>query len=370
MRVDRIGLERFRNFSGGEVFPCGGINALTGDNAQGKTNLLEAVWMFTGCRSFRAAKDAEVIPHGETAARLELDFFARERAQTASLWVESGSQLTLNGVKEKSLSAMAGVFCAVVFAPLHLDLIREGPAERRKFLDGAIAQLSPGYRRLTAEYHRALTQRNTILKDMSRFSGLEELMEVWEERLSQLGGRIEEIRARYLDRLIGPASEFYGRLSGGREQLGLCRISSGEEAPAPSGREEAAARLLARLRAARGEDLRAGTTTVGPHRDDLSITINGVSARAFGSQGQQRSAALALKLAEAEVLREVFGEPPVVLLDDVLSELDAGRQDFVLNHIRTGQVFLTCCDREQARRLDAGALFEVRGGVVARVNGD
>ncbi len=358
MRIRRLAFDRFRNLAPAELVADGGINVLYGDNAQGKTNLLEAMWLFTGGKSFRGAKDASLVQKGEELARLELDFFAQGRDQTATLLLQKGRQASLNGVKLKSGSQLAGTFRAVVFSPSDLTLVKDGPGERRRFLDVAICQLWPKYRTVYQSYLRAVTQRNALLKDARFHSQLFDMLAVYETEIAQKGARLVSYRKRYLDRLTPFAQEIYSGMAGGRERLALAYegVDGGDT---PEG-------LFAALKAARREDMATAMTSVGPHRDDLALSVDGLDARQFASQGQQRSIVLALKLAEAAVLRDVAGEQPVALLDDVMSELDGLRQDYILNHIRDWQVFLTVCDRAALRRMTTGAVFRVESGRLTR----
>ena len=366
MKVNRLGFRDYRNLKENELIPGPQVNVICGDNAQGKTNLLEAVWLFTGGRSFRGARDQELIAFSSQAgAVLALDFEAEEREQTAKITIGRGAKkraAQLNGVDQPAASSLIGKFCAVVFSPDHLSLVKEGPSMRRKFLDAALCQRKPAYARLLSQYSRTLAQRNTLLKDISYHSELLETLEIWDEKLSGLGAAITIERKRYLERLSEAAGEIYDGISQGRERFavrydsGLLR-DGGEEA----GYRE---RLFSLLQNGRKEDLNAGFTTKGPHRDDLEITLGGLSARMYGSQGQQRSAVLALKLAEAQALAELSGETPLVLLDDVMSELDQSRQDYLLNHLHGRQVFLTCCSPETVRLQETGLRFRVEAGQV------
>ena len=358
MRIARIAFEGFRNLQPGELVAHEGINVIYGANAQGKTNLLEAMWLFTGAKSFRGAKESSLVKTGQEYARLELDFVAEGREQNATLLLQKGRQATLNGVKLKSGNQLAGHFRAVVFSPAHLTLVKDGPAERRAFLDGAIGQLWPKFLSLTQAYARAVAQRNALLKDARFHSQLLDMLEVYDREIAQKGARLVEYRLRYLNRLRPYAEEIYAGIAGGRETLAM------EYDGLPDGQDPAA--LLAALKAARREDLAGAVTSVGPHRDDLTLTVSGMDARQFASQGQQRSVVLALKLAEAAVLRDVAGEQPVALLDDVMSELDEQRQDYLLDHIRDWQVFLTGCDAASVRRMTAGAVFRVEAGSLTK----
>lgn len=366
MKVNRLGFRDYRNLKENELIPGPQVNVICGDNAQGKTNLLEAVWLFTGGRSFRGARDQELIAFSSRAgAVLALDFEAEEREQTAKITIGRGAKkrtAQLNGVDQPAASSLIGKFCAVVFSPDHLSLVKEGPSMRRKFLDAALCQRKPAYARLLSQYSRTLAQRNTLLKDISYHSELLETLEIWDEKLSGLGAAITIERKRYLERLSEAAGEIYDGISQGRERFavrydsGLLR-DGGEEA----GYRE---RLFSLLQNGRKEDLNAGFTTKGPHRDDLLVTVQEKSAREYGSQGQQRSCVLALKLAEAALLAEALGEKPVILLDDVMSELDASRQDYLLNKIQGWQVFITCCDPNSISGLSQGRTFYVENGEI------
>ena len=355
MRVRELKLKNYRNIEDALLTPAEGINLIWGENAQGKTNLLEAVWLFTSCKSFRGAKDRELVRFDEAEAKLTMWYDARGLTEEAALEIDSRRRAFAGGLPLPSPTKLMGEFTAVVFSPAHLSLVKNGPTERRRFLDTAICQVQPAYAAVLRAYTRALDQRNSLLKDIPYHSELLDTLDVWDERLSQAGEKILQTRQRYVSRLSQAAQTVYDGLSQGREQLEI-RYSSA-----------CADRFAESLREARKADLSAGVSTVGPHRDDLEIAVGGVSARAFGSQGQQRSAALAIKMAEGEILKEVTGEYPVLLLDDVMSELDASRQDYILNHIENRQVFITCCDPDAIRRATVGGRFHIVNGCLRDV---
>lgn len=220
MKVERLSFQKFRNLREGEIHPDPETNVIYGANAQGKTNLLEAVWLFTGGKSFRGARDAELVAFGEENASLSLDFFSEEREQTARLFFAGGRRAgELNGVHKGAASQLVGSFCAVVFSPEHLSLVKEGPAGRRKFLDGAICQMKPAYIGLLARYNHTLSQRNALLKDIPRHSELIDTLEIWEEKLARYGGAIAAERLRYVRGLSKCAEERYNGISGGKETL-------------------------------------------------------------------------------------------------------------------------------------------------------
>ena len=354
MNVLRLGFENFRNLCPGEIFPGETINVIHGSNAQGKTNLLEAIWLFTGGHSFRGTKDSElpVLKDGKNApaASLSMTLFTEGREQELRLELRDGRRSSvINGVEKKTGSALVGKFCAVIFSPEHLLLVKEGPSRRRAFLDGALCQSRPAFTRVLAHYNKALMQRNALLKDIPRHPELIDTLDVWDERLILFGTEVVQERAAFCKDLEPRAAEIYRGIAKNREEITLSYVYEA---------------LLERLARARSEDLRRMTTTVGVHRDDIAITIDGNEARTFASQGQQRSIVLALKLAEADILYRKTGERPVILLDDVMSELDMSRRDYLLNHLDGRQVFITCCDPETVRLMETGRGFYVEKGTV------
>lgn len=363
MRIWKLEFENYRNLLPGCLQPDAGVNVIWGSNAQGKTNLLEAIWLFTGGHSFRGSRDADLVRLGGEGecARLSLTFSGGGREQNAELKIQNGRRAaTLNGIGKKTASSLVGAFCSVVFSPEHLSLVKDGPSERRAFLDSAICQIRPSYAGLLNHYNRALQQRNSLLKDIPRHRELLDTLEIWDERLAGFGAGVMEERVRYVEKLRPEAAEIYGGISRQKENLALSYQMTAAPQEAKPGEYRQA--MMETLRKSRQEDMGAGFTTSGPHRDDLMLTINGAAARIFGSQGQQRSVVLALKLAEAAVLEGIIGEPPVVLLDDVMSELDTSRQEYLLNHLQGRQIFITCCDPGSVRLLEQGGIFRVQEG--------
>ncbi|QEY35202.1 DNA replication/repair protein RecF [Caproiciproducens galactitolivorans] len=354
MIIRRLDFENYRNLKAGQMEPHAGVNLISGPNAQGKTNLLEAIWLFTGGRSFRGAKDADLVLRGERRAEVNIGFFCEEREQTAQIAILNGRRnAVLNGVPLKRASGLIGRFFAVLFSPEHLSLVREGPSFRRNFIDAALCQVKPGYAALLSRYNRTLVQRNALLKEIPRHSALLDTLDVWDERLAALGESVMKGRAGYLEKIRGPAQKIYAGISQNKENIQLEYQKSAED-------------LKQALYASRRDDIATGHTNFGPHRDDMEITIDSLSARTFGSQGQKRSVVLALKLAEAELLFRETGERPVILLDDVMSELDSGRQDYLLNHLTDCQVFITCCEPDAVKQLRDGILFFMDGGVLSK----
>lgn len=364
MKVNRVGFKDFRNLENCEIIPCAGTNVIFGKNAQGKTNIIEALWLFCGGHSFRASRDSDVIRWDKDSARLEMNFYSQGRDQSAVLKFFGGKkQAVINGVEKSSPSALIEKFCAVVFSPDHLNLIKRGPGERRRFIDSAICREKMKNAVIHAKYNRMLTQRNTLLKDISRKPYLEDTLDIWDEQLVNYGSMLIRKRLDYMKMLSERAAEYHKGISSGKEELKIRYIATEDILPDDTV-ETIREKFSAKCAQNRKNDIHLGVTLTGPHRDDIEILINGKNAKAFASQGQQRSAVLSMKLAEASVLRERMGEEPVILLDDVLSELDSGRQDFLLNELNNCQVFITCCEKSDKEQLRGGKLFGVENGSI------
>jgi DNA replication and repair protein RecF len=358
MKVLNLKIENFRNIEKCDFSPCEGINIIYGDNAQGKTNLIEALWLFCGQKSFRGAKDSQLVRIGSDKASLYLDFFSGERRQTAEITIDGKRKASLNEIALSSPAALSEKFCAVVFAPTHLDLIKEGPRGRRSFLDNTISQMRPKYAKVLSVYNRAVLQRNTILRDALYHRELEYMLDVFEKQIANAGAYIIAQRKMFLEAIEKISKEIYFGISKQKEEFSLNYLCS-----AQGGEEET---LIKKLKESRAADCEKQNTSVGPHRDDIEFFVNGLPLKSFGSQGQQRSAVLSIKLAQAEVLKRFCGEQPIAILDDVMSELDRSRQDFLLNYIEGWQVFITCCDADTVRHLKDGKIFKMQRGELKR----
>lgn len=368
MKVIALKFENYRNLKNDIITPCDGVNIIYGNNAQGKTNLLESLWLFCGGHSFRASKDSEVINHNEQFARLEMRFFGQEREQTAKILVNGNKkQVEINGVEKKSAASLIEKFCAVVFSPEDLNLIKRGPSERRKFIDSAICREKLKNAVVLSKYKRILIQRNSLLKDIYKRPSLEDTLDVWDEPLIKFGAQLIKRRIDYVNMLSKSASVFHNGISKNNENLEIRYISTAD-IQNDDNLETITEKFRKKLNDNKKDDIRTGITNYGPHRDDIEILINSKNAKAFASQGQQRSAVLSLKLAEASVLKEKMGEEPVILLDDVLSELDSSRQDFLLNELTNCQVFITCCEKSNKEQLKKGKIFYLEDGVVTDVS--
>ena len=364
MTVGEISLDFFRNYAHGEARFCPGVNVIAGENAQGKTNLLEAVAYLSSASSHRARYDRELIQHGADRAFLKGNISSRGREFTleAELCRGARRQLRSNGVKLKTAGELSGILNTVLFCPEDLYLIREGAEARRRFLDGCICQLRPRYAQALAEYRRLYQHKTRILKDCEQYPSLLDALDDFSLRMAQCGAVIIHYRAHFVKRLAQAAPPVHADCSGGRERLALRyeTVSAVDDPEAPP--KAILPRLLAHQEARRAAELAARTCLSGPHKDELAVDIDGQPAKSYASQGQTRTAALALKLAARDIFRQETGEWPVLLLDDVLSELDRRRQEFVLNRITSGQVLITCCEEEKLGTLRDGRAFRVRDG--------
>ena len=358
MKINNITLENYRNIDNLTV-NFDDVNIIWGENAQGKTNLVEAIYLFTGAKSFRGVKDIQLIKFGAEKSKLNIEFFGNNREQNAEIIIDKKRIASLNGIKKKSPAALGDELKAVVFSPVHLSMIKDGPKERRNFIDSALCQLKSNYRNLLKDYQRALVQRNSLLKDMIKNPELEQMLYIWNSNLAKTGAKIIYQRLKYIEAITPFLKDIFLGISGGKEEIDLKYCGASDFIADIDDIEQ---KLLTAFDESKVVDMINRTTTKGPHRDDIEILINGNSARTYGSQGQQRSCVLAMKLAEASLLREMTGIEPIALLDDVMSELDEKRQDYILNHIKDWQVFITCCDKETILKLKNGKTFHIENG--------
>ena len=366
MRIDRLRLQDFRNYQDQQVDFDPRCNVIFGENAEGKTNLLEGILYLSCGRSPRARSDKELIRFDALSARLEGQIASRERdfRVTAELFRGRRRKLSINGVAAKNGAELSQVYNTVFFCPEDLYLIRDGAPARRRFMDGVLSQLRPRYAMALSEYHRSYEHKTRILRDSEEKPGLLSTLPEFNERLIHFGAILIYYRARFVRRLETYAAAHHLECSGGKEELKLhyTTVSSIEDPFAPP--ETLAERLREHMESHQAAELASRLCLSGPHKDDLAVTINGRDARAFSSQGQTRTAALALKLAERQLYRDTTGEYPLLLLDDVLSELDPHRQEFVLNRISEGQVFITCCEDDRLPQMLGGKVLRVRQGTL------
>ena len=366
MQIDRLSLQDFRNYTVQSLSFDPGCNVIFGENAEGKTNLLEAIAYLSCGKSPRARNDRELIRFDAGSARIVGELQSRQRDFKIDISLHRGQRrkMTVNGVNAKSAAALSDVFQTVFFCPDDLYLIREGAAARRKFLDTALCQLRPRYAMVLSEYNKAYEHKTRILRDSEEYPDLLTMLPEFSERLVQCGAILIHYRARYIQRLAEYAAVNHAECSGGKEQLDIeyQTVSSitNQMAEVPELEEQ----LRIHMTGHKEAEIASRLCLSGPHKDDFTVSINGREAKAYSSQGQTRTAALSIKLAEREILKNTTGEYPILLLDDVLSELDPRRQEFVLNRIAGGQVFITCCEDDRLAELLDGKVFHVKQGNV------
>ena len=364
MRIDGLFIENFRNYDRAELTFDSRCNVIFGANAQGKTNLLEALVYLSCGKSPRARSDKEMIRFDSAAARLQAQVFARERdfKVEAELYRDKRRKLSVNKVAAKNASALSEVYHTVFFCPDDLYLIREGASERRRFMDTALCQLRPRYAAALAAYNKAYEHKTRILRDAEERPDLLAILPDFNEQMVCYGAVLSHDRHQFSQKLAEYAAIHHRECSGGSEVLSIRYQSVSSVTDTGADVAVITQQLREHMESHQMAERASRLCLSGPHKDDLEVDINGRSAKMYASQGQTRTAALCMKLAEREIYKNVSGEYPVLLLDDVLSELDPRRQEFVLNRIAGGQVFLTCCEDDRLTELLGGKVFHVQGG--------
>ena len=364
MRLERLELRDFRNYREALVDFDPDCNVIFGENAQGKTNLLEAVVYLSCGKSPRARADREMIAFDAASALLEASVLARQREfrVRAELYRGQRRKLSVNQVAAKNAAALSQVYHTVFFCPDDLFLIREGAAARRKFMDTALCQLRPRYAAALSSYGRALDHKTRILRDSEERPDLLEMLPEFNEQLIRFGAVLIHYRSQFAAALDQYAAIHHRECSGGKEQLSI-RYQTVSSVTDPAADIAAVTeQLRSHMESHQAAERASRMCLSGPHKDDLLVFIDGREAKSFASQGQTRTAALAMKLAEREIYKNATEEYPVLLLDDVLSELDPRRQEFVLNRIAGGQVFITCCEDDRLPAMLGGKVLHVHGG--------
>ena len=365
MQLNEIKLRDFRNYRQERLQFDPGVNLIVGDNAQGKTNLLEAVAFLGSGKSFRTQKSAELVRLGSEFGEIYGQLSSQQRQQSLRWVLFSASrprQIFLNGVKKKTAGEISGVLQTVLFCPEDLMVLKAGSSARRRLGDHALCQLRPNYEAALTEYTRILEQKNRILKDRHDNPALLDILPEYNTRLCQVGALIISYRARFYEGLEKAARVHHGHFSGGKEEFSLQyrTVSTVRDVFAPTAQLNQW--LHEHLQSHYRAELESSQCLTGPHKEDFDVSLSGLNLKTFGSQGQVRTAAISLKLAQRDLMEKESGETPILLLDDVLSELDPGRQDFVLNQITKGQVFITCC--EPGRFTTLGKTIEIEQGNV------
>lgn len=357
MIIQSLDLQNYRNYANLSLQFSSGINIFYGDNAQGKTNILEAIYLCGTSHSHRGSKDREIIAFGADEAHIKMFVERRQMPHRIDMHLKKNKSkgIACDGIPLKRISELFGAVNLVFFSPEDLQLVKNGPAERRRFIDTELCQLDGIYVRNLLDYNKVLAQRNAILKDS--YPQMLDTLDVWDMQLVRFGREVISRRRTFINQLNEMVGRLHERLSDSNERLSICYE--------PSVTEDS---LEGQLIASRSKDFRYKTTMTGPHRDDIIIMVDGIDIRKYGSQGQQRTAALSLKLAEIELVRDYVKDTPVLLLDDVLSELDSKRQTQLLNSIDGIQTMITCTGLDEfvTNRFHMDNVFQVVKGRVTK----
>ncbi|MBR1854922.1 MAG: DNA replication/repair protein RecF [Lachnospiraceae bacterium] len=361
MIIKSLEIADYRNYDSLEIQFDRGTNILYGDNAQGKTNILEAIYVSATTKSHKGSKDKEIVNFDKDEAHIRT-YIEKEQVTTRidmHLRKSKSKGIAVDGQKLKKAADLLGLCNVVFFSPEDLGIIKNGPAERRRFIDMELCQLDQIYLYNLNNYNKIVNQRNKLLKDMYLNSDLKETLNIWDMQLVSYGSKIIERRNVFVEQLNEIIYDIHKKLSGDKEELRIVyepnvKVEDFEKS----------------MRYSQDRDIKAKMTTVGPHRDDFSIMIGDVDIRRFGSQGQQRTAALSLKLSEIELVKKITKDTPILLLDDVLSELDSNRQNFLLNSIGDIQTIITCTGLEEFvnNRFEINRVFQVNNGTVTLMN--
>lgn len=361
MIIKRLDLMNFRNYETLSLKPGSGTNILYGDNAQGKTNVLESIYMCSAARSHRASRDRELIRFDAEEAHIKMlvDKHDSEYRIDMHLKKNKSKGIAVNGIPIRKISELFGIVNIIFFSPEDLNLVKKGPSERRRFIDFELCQLDKVYTNHLMNYNKVLAERNRLLKDMAFTPELSDTLSVWDGQLAAYGEAVMSDRTRFVGQLNKVMRELHYTLTGGKEQIEIVY----EPDVIEGSFEKEIQRSMDR-------DMRQHVTCRGPHRDDICFLVNGIDIRRYGSQGQQRTAALSLKLSEIQLVRQLIRDTPVLLLDDVLSELDSSRQMQLLATIKDIQTFITCTGLDEFVncRFPIDSLFEVSAGTAVRKN--
>ena len=357
MIVESVELKDYRNYEFLDMKFNEHVNIIYGDNAQGKTNILESIYMCSTSKSHRGSKDREIVRFGEDESHIKLNVLKHGMKYRIDMHLKKNKSkgIAVNGIPIKKAVELFGIINIVFFSPEDLNIIKNGPAERRRFIDLELCQLDKLYLSDLSSFNKVLNQRNKLLKDMVFRPDLKETLPIWDAQLIDYGKRIIKRRKSFVDELNEIVFDIHKQISGEKEELVLKYEPNIDDAF-----------FHDELNRAKERDMRFCQTSVGPHRDDMQFSVFDVDIRKYGSQGQQRTSALSLKLAEIELVKKSIHETPVLLLDDVLSELDSNRQNYLLNSIHDIQTIITCTGLDEfiRNRFEINKVFKVIDGSI------
>ena len=355
MYINKIKLQNFRNYNEQEINLNKSINVFYGDNAQGKTNILEAIFLCTFGKSFRTNKEKELINLGKDNANVIIEYEKKDRDGKISISISDKKQILVNGIKIKKLSELLGNINIVIFTPDDINILKGGPALRRRFLDMMIGQLKPNYVYTLNMYIKTLEQRNNYLRQIKEENKPENLLDIWDEKLIEYADIIYKYRKEFIDKIKKKINIIHKKITDEKEEINIQYISNCES-------KEVYSELLKQRRKL---DIIKGFTTKGIHRDDFEIYINNKELSIYGSQGQNRTAILSLKLSELQVIYDEIEEEPILLLDDFMSELDINRRKNFLNNINNTQVIITCAEKIEFLKENVDyCLYQVKEGEI------
>ena len=361
MIVKSLQLADFRNYDFLDIHFNENTNILYGNNAQGKTNILEALYICVTTKSHRGGKDKEMIRFGKEEAHIKVTLEKKGIPRKIDIHLKNHKSkgIAIDGIPIKKSSELLGLLNIVFFSPEDLSIIKNGPAERRKFMDIELCQLNKLYFHHFSQYQKVLNQRNNLLKQLTREPYLMDTLEIWDQQLIEHGSIIIEERETFIIKLNDIIKEIHKKLTGGKEEIEILYEKN-------TSREQ----FKENLNKKRDSDLKSLTTQTGPHRDDMAFMVNGIDIRKYGSQGQQRTVALSLKLAEIQLVESIIKDTPILLLDDVMSELDHDRKNYLLESIKDIQTMITCTGLDEfiKGRLNIDKIFQVTEGIVTEKN--
>ena len=362
MIIESIELKNFRNYEGLEICFSPSTNILYGENARGKTNILEAAYMSGTSKSHRGSRDKEIIRFSEEEAHIRTKVIKNEKNYQIDIHLKKNGRkgIAVNHVPLKRAADIFGILNIIFFSPEDLAIIKSGPSERRRFMDSELCQIDKVYLNNLTNYNKVLSQRNKLLKDIYFNPGSKSTLDVWDEQLVNYGKKIINTRRRFASDIAPIVEKMHESISGGREKLVVTYEPDIDDIF-----------FYDELIRGREKDLKTGSTSVGPHRDDLEFLIDGVDIRKYGSQGQQRTCALSLKLSEIKLVEKVIDEKPVLLLDDVMSELDSKRQNDLLSSLDDMQILLSCTGVDEfiKNRFHIDKIFEIKDNSAIEMNG-
>ncbi len=361
MIIKSIKLKNFRNYKELDMEFDNNTNILYGDNAQGKTNVLEAIYLCGTTKSHKGSKDREVINFDADESHIRMLVEKNDIVHKIDMHLRKNKTkgIAINGIPIKKASEIFGIVNVVFFSPEDLNLIKNGPSERRRFIDLELCQLDKVYLYNLTNYNKIINQRNKLLKDLYFNPNLKDTLDIWDLQLVSYGEKIIKRRIEFVSQVNNIIFDIHKNLSGGKEEL-LIKYEPNVDVE----------NFSERLKMARDKDIKMKTTSVGPHRDDLNFLVKNIDIRKYGSQGQQRTAALSLKLSEIELVKQIINDTPILLLDDVLSELDSNRQNYLLNSINNIQTLITCTGLDEFvnNRFNINRIFKVVEGKVFNEN--